>query len=659
MGVFRVGWVEQISSAWEACVRNLVVLLKGPDDIGGPRLEEEGGHRCIRKHAVERCGRPAQNSRGDEPIEGDPNTHFGRNWNGGACRALTKRCPTLCLEVQQAMEFAFKRRSADDSSKPFLTERRNVSVSIRNRRNGLAVNARSGRVGLDELSQHPQSFVRHRRGSGESQPPVCFADLNLDQIVATITAGKRDYNLAPFFHRSLKSSEAIGYRQEVMRDLEDNARCEAVVKFAAAMKSVGEHLAEAGKLHYKYQKEAWLLDGVEIYCRGVRSLLAELGAASPRSPGLVGFLTFLDEYVGSSAFEQLSNEIATLKARLSSIRYTLLIGDSVITVSACHGEPDYGAEILADFERFKQGAAKDHIFKFADFEQMNHIEAGVLDRVARLNPAAFAELDNFSARSKSFFDPTVLRFDREVQFYVAYVSHIGDIGRAGLMFCYPRVSRESKEIRAKGAYDLALAKMLVDKQSPVVTNDFFLEGRERIIIVSGPNQGGKTTFARTFGLMHHLASIGCPVPGTEAQLFLFDQMFTHFEREEDVHNLRGKLYDDLHRLHNTLSAATSDSTIILNEVFSSTSLKDAIFLSANILTKIIELDALCVCVTFIDELAGLSDTSVSMASTVNPNSVAERTFKVVRRPPDGLAYAISIAEKYGLTYRQLRDRLPS
>jgi len=490
-----------------------------------------------------------------------------------------------------------------------------------------------------------------------SEPPAYFADLNLDQIVASITAGKREYNLAPFFHVPLRSREAIEYRQGVMRDLEHKAHFDAITGFADTMRSVREHLGQAGKMHYKYQQEAWLLDAVEFYCQGVQSLLSEFRGATPSSPGLLGFLTFLDRYVASPTFQRLLNEIATLKAKLSSTRYTLLIGAGVITVSGYHDEPDYGVEIHADFEKFKQGGAADHIFKFRDFEQMNHIEAGVLERVARLYPDIFAELDDFAGRSKIFFDPTILRFDREVQFYVAYIAHMRHIGGTGLKFCYPRMSAECKEIRVTDGYDLALAKLLIDKHLPIVTNDFFLKGRERIIIVSGPNQGGKTTFARTFGLIHHLASIGCPVPGTDAQLLLFDRMFTHFETQEDVHNLRGKLHDDLFRLHNTLVEATSNSIIILNEVFNSTSLKDAIFLSTRILTKIIELDAICVCVTFIDELAALSNTSVSMASNVKVDNVAERTFKIVRRPPDGLAYAISVAEKYRLTYAQLRERL--
>ena len=487
--------------------------------------------------------------------------------------------------------------------------------------------------------------------------PAFFLDLNLDQIMDAIVAGKQEYNLKPFFYTSLSDIEAIKYRHEIMGDLENEVLFEDIKSFSEKMRAMRTHLTLADKLYYKYQKKRMFLDAISIYCDAVNCLAHDLSRADLKSRGLLAFREYLANYAQSNTFTLLLTETMKLLKDLHSVKYCLLIKGDSVQVRKYESGIDYSAEVEETFAKFKQGAVKDYQVEFSDGLGMNHVEARVLDFVAKLYPDIFSSLDDYCAKNANYLIEPMGIFDREIQFYIAYLEYVARFRRAGLKFCYPQISRESKEVFNYGGFDLALANKLLNENSLIVCNDFHLRDRERIFVVSGPNQGGKTTFARTFGQLHYLASLGCPVPGQEARLFIFDKVFTHFEKEERINNLRGKLEDDLVRIWDILNQATPNSIIIMNEIFTSTTLKDAVFLGKRIMEKIIEKDLLCVFVTFIVELASLSEKTVSLVSTVAPENPALRTYKIVRSPADGLAYALSIAEKYRLTYDYLKERL--
>jgi DNA mismatch repair protein MutS len=499
-------------------------------------------------------------------------------------------------------------------------------------------------------------FDREPDAIDVAREPDFFGDLHLDRILGALVAGREQYELAPFFCRPLHDVEAVRYRHHVLLDLEQPAVLDAVRAFAQGMRQMRDRLTLMDKLYYARQKQRWFLDAVALYCETVASLADRLAGLELRSAGLVGLRDYLTSYTGSDKFTSLAADTKERQEDLSRVRYAVQIKGARVTVSRYQGEPDMSAEVERAFEKFKRGAVEDHRVKFREHAEMNHVEAQILDRVAKLHPDTFAQLDRFCARRPRYLDETIARFDREAQFYLAYLEYIEPLKAKGLVFSQPHVSTRSKEEHASETFDLALANKLLGEGQSIVCNDFHLTDPERVLVVSGPNNGGKTTFARMFGQLHYLAGLGLPVPGSDVRLFLPDQVFTHFEREEDIETLRGKFEDELHRIHEILEEATGDSVLIMNESFGSTTLRDALVVGTQVMRQIIELDALCVFVTFVDELASMDESTVSMMSTVLPEDPAVRTYKVVRKPADGLAYAAAIADKYGLTYQALRGR---
>lgn len=487
--------------------------------------------------------------------------------------------------------------------------------------------------------------------------PDYFRDLNLDQLFVSMTAGRAEYELWTYFATPLTSADALAYRHEVLLDLQDPHIGAAVRDFAVEMRSVRGGLDKSTKYHYTAQRRDAFLRAGTGYVTAVRALNQALPPDRPSSRGLSSFATTLSRYVASDLFVDLSSQAESISAALAAVTYRMhLYGDRVY-VSLEAAEDNYAADVATTFERFQQRQVESQLAEISIYDEMNHVEASIADLVARLYRTEFAALAQFCEDHAQFVEEFLSVFDREAQFYLSCLDLAQRLSRRGLSMCLPEISDTDGDIWADTAFDVALADTSVDDRRPVVCNDLRLTRPERILVVTGPNQGGKTTFARTIGQLTYLAGLGLLVPGTRARVMLPDRIFTHFERGENLQDLTGGLEDDLVRIRDILRNASERSLIIINEIFTSTALEDAVMLSTNVLRKVMALGCTCVVVTFLDELAALDEAVVSMVAQVVPDDPSTQTFRVVRQRADGNAYAEAVANKYGLTYSRMKARL--
>ncbi|MEU8901147.1 DNA mismatch repair protein MutS [Nocardia sp. NPDC048505] len=489
--------------------------------------------------------------------------------------------------------------------------------------------------------------------------PETLTDLNIDQIIAAVAADEFRPRLAEFLSCPVHDLNTIRDRHEVFRDLENPAIRTACSKLATEMDSVREQLVKSQKAHHSPQQHRFHLDAASTYCAAVKAHWQALHNAACRSRGLREWRDHVGAYVNSPEFQRLDSDTRKVLEQFDKVRFSISIHENTqVTVHRFDNLPDYSSTISDAFAAFQDEASPPARPDRSHNTDTHPVEEQITEYLADLFPAQFRDLDAVARSHREFVDTTIDTFCDEIQFYLFYTAFIDRLVAAGLHFTYPELTETFDGVQAAGAYDLALAIKVVQNQGRVVSNDFSLTGAERVLLVTGPNQGGKSTFARTFGQLAYLAALGCPVPATAARLLVPVNLFTHFERRENLANPEGKLQDELARMYETLAQTTDRTIIVMNESFSSTTTLDAEEIGAEILRRIISLRAVAVFVTFLDELAGFDPAIVSMVAGVGADAT-ERTFKVVRRPADGKAHAVAIAELYSLTYDAIVGRISS
>ncbi|MFN3308885.1 MAG: MutS-related protein [Anaerolineales bacterium] len=239
---------------------------------------------------------------------------------------------------------------------------------------------------------------------------------------------------------------------------------------------------------------------------------------------------------------------------------------------------------------------------------------------------------------ESFFN--VLRW--ELAFYVGGLNLYERLTALGAPVAFPQPAPTDKhQFSCKGLYDASLALTMGKR---IVGNDVSAE-RKSLVLITGPNQGGKTTFLRSVGLAQLMMQSGMFVTAESLSANLCTGLFTHFRREEDARMESGKFEEELKRMSTIVDALTPNALLLLNESFAATNEREGSEIAWQIIQALLKKGIKVFYVTHLYEFAHRCyEKEMEKAIFLCAERLADgtRTFKVKEAEPMETSYGMDL-----------------
>lgn len=228
----------------------------------------------------------------------------------------------------------------------------------------------------------------------------------------------------------------------------------------------------------------------------------------------------------------------------------------------------------------------------------------------------------------------------QLSFYRTGIKIIKYLESKDVKMEFPIISNTINEIVTSSLYDIGLV-IKRGSSKDVISNDFKSEDNS-FYLISGVNQGGKTTFLKSIGMSQLLAQNGLPVASLNYSCPVFNNLVTHFPKGEDVLQDSGKLEEELTRFRYDLPLIKNKALILMNESFATTTEKEAAEIAVDILRALSHTNSLIFFVTHnyillknrykYEELFSNNKKLRSLV-TIKGTSPGNRTYKIVEGEP--------------------------
>jgi len=536
--------------------------------------------------------------------------------------------------------------------------------------------------------------------------PTTLADLGIAELarsaprrhVATISAILSSPPVDP---------ETISYRQEIFADLL------AAPALVSSLEVLLPRLVDLGRLTAPEWREQtplhqviWRLGQLELLVDCAQALREALGGDDLhlRSRGLLALHDRIVALQADPTFAHLVAELPRVRAEAERVASVTIgvnldhllrpVGATLLSINAERfaGE-SFLARLLGRRDPIREGTTSGYERTppkrgIGPLHVMPESVPGLADRPQPMMHPLFRDLSDILAATARTIAEALGQYGRlqgrfladlepEFAFYLSAVRLIERLQAAGLPTCQPQLAPASERTsRIEGLYNPLLALRYLDggagRAEEIVLNDATLDAQGRVVILTGPNRGGKTTYVQAIGLAHIMAQSGLPVPAMAATLSPVDGIYSHFPAGERLDLETGRLGEEAARLATIFEQATPYSLVLLNESLASTSPGESLYLARDVVRALRLLGARAIYATHLHDLAANLEAInaevpgdspvVSFVARAEPLPEGEYgevrpTFRITPGPPLGTSYARQIASRYGISYERLAATL--
>ena len=508
---------------------------------------------------------------------------------------------------------------------------------------------------------------------GSSEPnlkkeaPDFFKDLQLDYLIERISEQAKEYQIDAYFYTLPGDKAVIAYRQQVDRDMESEELCSVVRRFCRMLQESRKTYNLSLESKGEVAAATYHLQAATLYWNAVLQLSEELQTVPFSSEGMREFADYIQREIAGQQEQGFEEALRLANGFFSELSFSLSMDPDKLMVAEYHEEKgknekkqeprkNYFEELAILLGQKPEPAHHAMRDIFPDPLTISYLENVLVGLLKKSKPQVFQEILGFKNRFPDFYAKAILSFEEEVQFYLSFQKFKIRTRGMGYPMNLPEVSEQ--KFSGREVYDLALVWKQELNEYTVVSNNFSMKDKPCFFVVTGPNQGGKTTFARSLGQAVYFTLMGLPANAEYFTMPMFKGISTHFEAEETLQSNSGKLKEEINRLLPMMTRIQNrNHFVILNELFTTATTHDAMIMGRKVMESFLERECYGIYVTHIQELAEETEQIISLVAQLEPGEETKRTYRLLPMKAQGYGYSDALVKKFHLEYEDIIRRL--